>query len=149
MRLFRDQKLYHYSYAMPGRLVPVGLISLTLLLGASVTSPPAAHVIQLRSNRFMPAEVRARPGDTLRFVNGEGGPHNVEFISDSLTSAARHLLIAAMGKDTVRALGGPWLILADETYQIVVPNLPAGRYPWLCSPHFANMRGALIVEREK
>lgn len=105
--------LYHYSYAMPGRLVPAGLISLTLLLGA------------------------------------EGGPHNVEFIGDSLTSAARHLLIGAMGKDTVRALGGPWLIIADETYEFVVPSLPAGRYPWLCSPHFANMRGALIVEREK
>jgi plastocyanin len=125
------------------------VLSVVALAAFAPSSAATSHVIRLRSNRFVPTEVTARPGDTLRFVNGEGGPHNVEFVADSIATPSRRLLIAAMGKDTVRALGGPWLILADEAYQFVVPNLPPGRYPWLCAPHFANMRGALLVDREK
>ena len=102
------------------------------------------HVVRLESNRFVPAVTRAVGGDTLRFVNGEGGPHNVEFISDSIPAAPRRLIDAAMpGK--IRALSSPMLILRGEEYRLVIPALPAGRYAFLCSPHAANMHGALVT----
>jgi hypothetical protein len=55
-----------------------------LLLGSMAFSSPrkarqssaASRLIRMEANRFSPAEIRARAGDTLMFVNGAGGPHN-------------------------------------------------------------------------
>jgi plastocyanin len=41
-------------------------------------------------------------------------------------------------------LASPLFIIEGDRYEIVV-RLPAGRYPFLCNPHWANMRGAMIV----
>jgi plastocyanin len=110
-------------------------------------SPPKTHVIQLERNQFNPREIRAHAGDTLRFVNGQGGPHNVMFEKDSIAPDAAKAIDAAIGKQRLYFLAGPILILEKETFTLVVPNLPAGRYPLYCNPHFAQMRGGLIVER--
>jgi plastocyanin len=104
------------------------------------------QVIKLERNRFTPATIRARAGDTLRFVNGEGGPHNVEFEKDSVPSASRPLIEAVMGPNKIGPMSSMLLILAGETWTFVVPALPAGRYAFLCTPHWGNMRGALIVD---
>ena len=112
-----------------------------------MTSPPKAHTIRLDRNRFIPSEIRARMGDTLKFVNGEGGPHNVEFDKDSIEPAERKVIEGAMGPDKILPLSGPIMMLNGQVYTFVVPDLPAGRYAYLCSPHWANMKGALIVER--
>lgn len=127
----------------------VAAIALGAISATSQSFQPTTLVVRLRSNRFVPADIRVRPGDTVRFVNGEGGPHNVEFEKDSISPIARAHLQRAMGKDTIRALASTFLILPDETLTLVVPDLPAGRYPLLCGPHYGNMRGSLIVEREK
>lgn len=126
--------------------VLLALLSALAVLAAKQHSGPTMHVVRLTGNRFEPALVRAAPGDTVRFVNGQGGPHNVEFIADSTTVAARRILSGAL-TGRIAPLSGPMLIVADEVYDVVVPDLPNGRYPFLCSPHWANMRGALIVAR--
>jgi plastocyanin len=112
-----------------------------------VVVSPQTHVIRLDRNRFMPSQIRAHVGDTLRFVNGEGGPHNIEFERDSIAPAARTLIDRALGPKRINPLVGPMLILFNETYTFIVPDLPAGRYPFLCGPHYGNMRGVLIVDR--
>jgi plastocyanin len=116
------------------------------ILGAAHHHMPVAHVVRLSNNRFEPAEVRVAVGDTVRFVNGAGGPHNVQFMPESTTVAAREILDRAM-KDRIAPLTSPMFIVSDEKYEFVVPQLPAGRYPFLCSPHWANMRGAMVVTR--
>ena len=123
------------------------MVLLTFSLSALPAPEVRTHVVRLRNNRFVPAEIRARGGDTLRFVNGEGGIHNVEFEKDSIAPAARTLIAAAMAGKKIGPMSSPLLILTDESYTIVVPDLPAGRYPLLCTPHYGNMRGALVVER--
>ena len=128
-----------------------GAVALMALSGAGGAGPAAGsrrqatHVVRLQANRFQPAETRAAPGDTVRFVNGQGGPHNVEFIGDSMTQAARRSIDAAMPAPKIRTLSSGLLIVPDETYSVVVPDLPAGRYAFLCVPHAAAMRGALVV----
>ena len=103
------------------------------------------HVVKLDRNRFEPREIRAKPGDTIRFVNGMGGPHNVQFMAESISVADRKRIDDAM-KGRIAPLTSPMFIIEGETFDFVVPALPAGRYPFLCSPHWANMRGALVVE---
>ena len=125
-----------------------GVAVLLLATMARAASAPTAHVVRLESNRFVPADSRVRPGDTVRFVNGQGGPHNVQFMAESIPATAQHVLNDAM-KDRILPLTSPMFIVPDEVYAIVVPKLAPGRYAFLCSPHWANMRGALTVAPEE
>jgi plastocyanin len=100
----------------------------------------------------MPALITARVGDTLAFINGRGGPHNVQFSDDSLPDAAHRLIDAAMPDRPKVAwsrdvpLASPLLILDGDTHKVVVPALPPGRYRFFCTPHVrGGMRGELVV----
>ena len=108
--------------------------------------------VRLENNRFSPSLITARVGDTLAFVNGRGGPHNVQFSDDSLSDAAHRLIDAAMPERPKQTwsrevpLAGPLLVLDGDTYKVVVPALPPGRYRFFCTPHVnGGMRGELVV----
>lgn len=125
----------------------IRVTSAAALLGlAAAVTPPATHTVRLERNSFIPAVTIAAPGDTVRFINGPGGPHNVMFVADSIAPDARKAIDAAMPKPKIAELSSGMLILQDEAYSIVVPQLAAGRYAFLCSPHWANMRGAIVVK---
>ena len=144
---FSIHRMLRRSSVSPRSVARIGLgalLVLPLLLAARPTAAPRLHVVQLSSNRFEPALIRVAVGDTVRFVNGPGGPHNVQFLPESTTVAARELLNRAM-KDRIGPLASPLFMIEGDTYEIVVPPLPLGRYPFLCNPHWANMRGALII----
>jgi len=70
----------------------------------------------------------------------------VQLEADSIAPAPRKLIDAAMTVK-IAPLMSPMLILFEESYTFVVPDLAPGRYPYFCSPHYGNMRGALIVQR--
>ena len=119
------------------------------LMAAASRRPAAPRLIESRmaDGRFVPALITAHPGDTVRFKNGAGGPHNVQFFSDSIPAASQALLDAAMPEEKIGPLSSHLLLEEDEVYQFVVPALPPGRYPFVCLPHFAmGMKGALVVE---
>ena len=119
----------------------------SIVLLASIAAhprPSTTHLVRLDGNRFVPREIAASPGDTIRFVNGAGGPHNIQFMAESISVANRALLDLAMN-ERILPLTSPMFLAEGETYVIVVPRLTAGRYPFLCSPHWAQMRGVLIV----
>ncbi len=134
------------NWSGSGRLI--GGLLMCLVMGARPHVAPATHTVRLTGNEFVPRQTIARAGDTLRFVNGNGGPHNVQFVTDSIAAAARRLLDRAMG-DKIAPLSGPLLLDPDETYIFVVPAIAPGRYPFFCLPHQAAMRGALIVEPQR
>ena len=130
------------------------LIALSLAVSAVVVIRGATEKkdVLLNNNRFQPAMITARVGDTLAFINGRGGPHNVQFSDDSLPDAAHRLIDAAMPDRPKVAwsrdvpLAGPMLILDGDTYKVVVPALPPGRYRFFCAPHInGGMRGELVV----
>lgn len=125
------------------------LAAAALALLASRPSAPGSLRIRMDGNRFTPSEFRASPGDTLLFANGNGGPHNVEFLPDSMPAAARKEFEKAMpgGQYKLGPTSGPLVMDSDEIYRMVVPDVPAGRYAFVCLPHQVQMRGALVVQR--
>lgn len=105
---------------------------------------PTVHTIRL-TGRFDPAIIEAHAGDSLRFVNGMGGPHNIQFVVDSIPVSMRPLLERAMPGDKIGPLSSPLLIDNGEAYGFRIPDLEPGHYPFFCLPHMANMRGVLII----
>jgi plastocyanin len=108
---------------------------------------PTRHVVRMQGGRFAPYELTIAPGDTVHFVLGSGGPHNVAF--RELSPAAAAQLRKRMGKDTIGDLSGPLLISPSDTYDIVFTDVPAGKYPYWCIPHFAmGQMGSITVKTE-
>jgi plastocyanin len=123
----------------------VGVAALLLLAAFPAPQAPGVREIWM-SSRFVPGETTARAGDTLRFINQTGGPHNIQFFVDSIPEAARVLLEGAMPGEKIGPLSSPVLLNENDRYEIAVPALPPGRYPFVCLPHFASrMLGALLV----
>ncbi|HEY8106391.1 MAG TPA: plastocyanin/azurin family copper-binding protein [Gemmatimonadales bacterium] len=123
------------------------------LLAGRPAAAQTVHIVRLEVDvarevyRFVPARVTARPGDVLRFRVSSGSPHNVTFEEKGLSPAARDALDAAMPNRTGE-LSSPVLDRPGAEYRIVVPALPAGRYPFFCTPHRVyDMRGELIVPK--
>lgn len=112
---------------------------------AGQTKVPVVHEIRMTS-RFVPGQTVARAGDTLRFINQTGGPHNIQFFADSIPEPARVLLERAMPGAKIGPLSSPLLITDNDVYEIAVPALSPGRYPFVCLPHFGSrMLGTLEV----
>jgi plastocyanin len=134
---------------------PTGLVLLAAvsLLAGRPAAAQTVHIVRLEVDvarevyRFVPARVTARPGDVLRFRVSSGSPHNITFEEKGLSPAARDALDAAMPNRTGE-LSSPVLDRPGAEYRIVVPALPAGRYPFFCTPHRVyDMRGELIVPK--
>jgi len=103
-------------------------------------------VVRLTGSRFVPAEIEANAGDSLRFINGPGGLHNVEFVTDSIAPPLRQRLADAMPGEKIGPLSSPLLLSGGEVYAFQVPALPPGRYPFICLAHVtAGMRGTLVI----
>jgi plastocyanin len=111
----------------------------------AIDVPRNRTVVQMTGNRFAPAQVTVHAGDTLRFLNGRGGPHNVQFALDSLPDSVSRALDGAMG-NKIGPASGPLLVLEGEAYEFVVPKLPPGQYAYFCLPHLAGgMSGSIVV----
>ncbi len=125
-----------------------GLLLLPVLFATRAPEPAArSHTVRMQGGRFAPYELTIAAGDTVHFVLGSGGPHNVAFRELNATAAAQ--LRKRMGKDTIADLSGPLLISPDDTYDIVFTDVPAGKYPYWCIPHFGmGQMGSITVRAE-
>jgi plastocyanin len=132
------------------RLILAGMAGY-LLMASPLPPGPGVHEIQMGSrggNRFEPATTTARAGDTLRFINGNGGPHNVQFFGDSIPDPMSALLDKAMPGEKIGWLSSGLFLDRGESYEIILPALVPGRYPFVCLPHYsASMSGAIVVVR--
>ena len=94
---------------------------------------PAGAVVEIKmvgsgnSFRFEPATFTVPAGGTARFTNVEGGPHNVSFFADSIPSGTADKLNAAMA-NRMDNLAGPFLVTANDHYDVSFAGLPAGEY---------------------
>jgi plastocyanin len=104
---------------------------------------PRTPGVRMQGGQFSPAQLTVDRGDTVRFVLGSGGPHNVAFRETKGDAAAK--LRARMGRDTIADLSGPLLVIPGETY-VIAFDVPAGSYPYWCIPHLAGgMMGTITV----
>jgi plastocyanin len=102
-------------------------------------------LLNAQGMRFDPANVTIDKGDVITFVNVSGGPHNVAFDAARVGASAKTPLSAAM-PNQIMALTGPLISAPNGTYKISFANVPAGQYPYWCTPHLAmGMKGVITV----
>ena len=95
---------------------------------------------------FDPKTLTIAPGTTVKFINVSGGMHNVAFWGDSIPAGAAAPLAAGM-PNTIDNLSGPFLMNANDTYQVSFANAPKGTYKGYCVPHVAlGMKIAITVQ---
>ena len=96
--------------------------------------------------RYEPANITIKRGDAVRWTNVSGGPHNVSFWPDSIPSGAQGPLSANMPQQ-ISELSSPMMMNPNESYTISFGGVPAGQYPYHCTPHLAmNMKGVITVQ---
>lgn len=84
---------------------------------------------------YEPAEITAKPGDVIRFINDGGAAHNASFPPAENPSGV------------TLPPPGPLLVQAGATYDVPV-TFPAGEYTFVCDPHAAmGMKGKLTVSQ--
>ena len=117
--------------------------------GAAQTAGPVVEVNMTGAGnvfKYEPDVIHAPVGATVRFINVSGGPHNVTFWTDSIPAGTADKLNAAMA-NRMDNLSGPFLVNANEHYDISLAGLPTGTFKGYCTPHLAlGMRFTLIVE---
>ncbi|HEY6219883.1 MAG TPA: plastocyanin/azurin family copper-binding protein [Gemmatimonadaceae bacterium] len=95
--------------------------------------------------KFEPANITIKSGDNVKFIMVSGGPHNASFDPDSVPAAAKAQLSANM-ENQMAELQGPLLSNPGDVYEISFAGIPAGKYPFHCTPHLAmNMKGTITV----
>lgn len=117
-----------------------------------MAAQPSGPVVEIKMTgagnvfQYEPNVINAPVGATLRFINVSGGPHNVSFYADSVPAGAVDLLNAAMA-NRMDNLVGPFLINADDHYDVSLAGLPKGTYKGFCTPHQAlGMKFTLNVQ---
>ncbi len=144
---------------MPLRRAPLITTLGLLLVGLGASPGPAAtqgeperttrHRVDMGGNRFVPARLAISAGDTVDFVNGAGGPHNVAFWADSLLAGTRDRISRLM-PDSIAPLVGSLAFEEEQTWTMAFTGLPPGRYPYFCLPHVVGgMVGEIEVRSEK
>jgi plastocyanin len=128
-----------------------GVLTLTLLWSSSAAAQ-VTHVVRMVANaardeyRFEPAVVEAHPNDVIVFQVAAGGPHSVVFEGEGLSAGVRGAFNTAMPNRS-GDLSSPLLTAPGAQYRMVVPQVPAGKYPFYCLPHRAyDMRGELTIQ---
>ncbi len=129
----------------------VGIALVVIVLGVRPAYAQATHVVRLIADaskgdyRFEPARLVVQPNDLVVFRVVSGAPHSVVFEGGGLTPGVRGAINRALAGRS-GDLSSPLLTSEGKEYQLVVPQMPAGSYPFFCLPHRAyDMRGELVV----
>ena len=97
--------------------------------------------------RYDPTTLTIKVGDTVRWLNVNGFPHNVSFYQDQVPAGAADFLRAAM-PNQLGPLNGPLLTDSLATYEITFAGAPTGTYNYYCIPHEAlGMKARLTIEQ--
>ena len=96
--------------------------------------------------RFEPANITVKPGDGIKFIMVSGGPHNVAFDPATIPAAVQGQLDTNIS-EKMGQLSSTLKMNAGETITVSFANIPAGKYPYHCTPHLAlGMKGEITVQ---
>lgn len=116
-----------------GTILAVALLVISSVFVAS--SPTLAATIDVKMGSdagqlvFVPSDITASPGDTIKFVVNQMAPHNIVFEDASVKASSDQLMFAP-----------------GEASTLTVPDAP-GTYNFYCTPHRgAGMVGKLTIQ---
>ena len=79
--------------------------------------------------RFEPADLTVKVGDTVRWINGSGFPHNVAFYADSIPRGAVAVIESVMpAEGKLGLMNGRILSELGDTFEMDFVNAPLGVY---------------------
>ncbi|HEX7019132.1 MAG TPA: plastocyanin/azurin family copper-binding protein [Gemmatimonadaceae bacterium] len=120
--------------------------------GTATAQPATGQTVEVKmigdakGYRFEPKDITIKQGDALKFVMVTGGPHNVAFDPATVPANAKAQLSANM-PGQISELSSPMLMNPNEAYTISFAGVPAGKYPFHCTPHLAmGMTGTVTVQ---
>ena len=115
-------------------------------MAATGTTHTVKMVGDEKGYKFEPAALTIKTGDAIKFIMVSGGPHNVAFDPATVPPAGKAQLDANMDQKTSE-LSSPIMMNPNEEYTISFAGVPAGSYPFHCTPHLAmNMKGTITVQ---
>lgn len=99
--------------------------------------------------RFEPADLTIRPGDTVRWINESGLPHNVAFYPDRIPRGAEEVIESIMPSDgKLGPMNGRIMSELGDTFEMDFVNAPVGRYNYFSVvQEVLGMVGTLTVEQ--
>ena len=114
---------------------------------SAVASQPApmgtgtVHEVQMLltddgNYRYVPDELTIKVGETVRWINVNGFPHNVAFYEDKIpegSASTLATLIPAEGK--LAPLSSQLFLQPDQQIEITFVGVPTGDYGYYCTPH--------------
>jgi plastocyanin len=96
--------------------------------------------------RFEPADLTIKVGDGVKFIMVSGGPHNVAFNAAEIPADAKAQLDANI-PEKIGELSSAMKMNPNEEIMISFAGVPAGKYPYFCTPHLAmGMKGTITVQ---
>lgn len=120
--------------------------------GTATAQPATGKTVEVKmigdaqGYRFDPKDITIKQGDAVKFVMVTGGPHNVAFDPATVPANAKAQLSANM-PGQISELSSPMLMNPNEAYTISFAGVPAGKYPFHCTPHLAmGMTGTITVQ---
>lgn len=126
----------------------------TAAMAPAMADAPAAtgttHEVQMvldgAAYKYVPEALTIKAGDKVVFKNVSGGPHNVQFVADSIPAGAAAILDAGMA-NRMGPVAGELIAEIGATYEVSFAGAPVGTYPYFCLPHQAlGMKGVITVQ---
>ena len=130
--------------------VTAGVVGSAAVISSSAAEA-TVHEVQMvlteaGEYKYVPDELTIKVGDTVRWINASGGPHNVQFKPGTVPEGAQSVLNAAMA-NRMGEMFGPFLMAPNAVYEIDFTGAPVGEYPYVCTPHeLLGMVAALTIE---
>ena len=98
------------------------------------------------SERFVPAEITVRAGETLVFVNSGAEPHTVTAYEQRIPDGAEFFSSGDFtSEEQARGTPSPAFITAGDSFELTLDT--PGTYRYFCIPHEQQgMKGTITVE---
>jgi plastocyanin len=125
---------------------PVAPAGTATMAPATGTTHEVKMIGDAQGYRFEPANITVKAGDAIKFTTVNGGPHNVAFDPATVPAGVQPQLDANIS-EKMGQLSSALKTNPGESVTVSFANIPAGTYPYHCTPHLAlGMKGVITVQ---